>query len=199
MNLKDGYMMRKIILASGSPRRQELLEQMGLGYQVVVSDVDEGGLSHMPPEGLVQALASLKANAVAKGISDEKQDFLIIGADTLVVLDNEILGKPKDSQDAEQMLRSLSGKRHIVYTGVSIIDSKTNTEETFVEGSRIYMKEMTADEIRDYVLTKEPLDKAGSYGIQGRGGVFVEKIEGDCFSVMGLPIAKLYDHLKKYK
>ena len=172
---------------------------MGLGYQVVVSDVDEGGLSHMPPEGLVQALASLKANAVAKGISDEKQDFLIIGADTLVVLDNEILGKPKDSQDAEQMLRSLSGKRHIVYTGVSIIDSKTNTEETFVEGSRIYMKEMTADEIRDYVLTKEPLDKAGSYGIQGRGGVFVEKIEGDYFSVMGLPIAKLYDHLKKYK
>ena len=191
--------MRGIILASGSPRRQELLEQMGLSYEVVVSDVDEGGLNHMPPKELVQALASLKANAVAKERIYERQDALIIGADTVVVLNNKILGKPKDSQDAERMLRSLSGKKHIVYTGVSIIDSNANTEEVFAEKSIIHMKELTSEEIKEYVLTKEPLDKAGSYGIQGKGGVFVEKIEGDYFSVMGLPIAKLYDHLKKYK
>lgn len=191
-------MMKNIILASASPRRAELLDQMGIAYKVVVSHVDESGLGDMSPPDLVQALASLKAKAVAKDLVEMQKDTLVIGADTIVVLDHQILGKPKDSQDAKQMLRMLSGKMHMVYTGVSIIDIGNSREETFVQSSKIYMKEMSQEEIKAYVLTKEPLDKAGSYGIQGRGGVFIEKIEGDFFSVMGLPIAKLYDHLNNY-
>ncbi|HHX61865.1 MAG TPA: septum formation inhibitor Maf [Epulopiscium sp.] len=191
--------MKTIILASGSPRRKELLDQMGLAYDIIVSDVDESGLDHMEPAELVQALASLKAQAVAEELLSEKEDALVIGADTLVVLNDQILGKPTDNLDAEKMLSILSGKMHMVYTGVSIVDTKNNTEETFVQSSKIYMKDMSPEEIKAYVLTKEPLDKAGSYGIQGKGGVFVEKIEGDYFSVMGLPIAKLYEQLKNYR
>lgn len=187
--------MKRVILASRSPRRKELLDQMGVEHEIVVSDVDEEGLEHLAPEELVQALASLKAQAVAK---DLLGDVLVIGADTIVVLEGQILGKPKDALDAERMLRLLSGKMHIVYTGVSVVDIANATEETFVQASKIYMKDMSQKEIKQYVDTKEPLDKAGSYGIQGRGGVFVEKIEGDYFSVMGLPIARLYDQLKKY-
>lgn len=189
--------MKKIILASGSPRRKELLDQMGLEHEIVVSDVDESGLDHLGPRELVQALASLKAQAVAKDL-DMKKDRLVIGADTIVVLEGQILGKPKDELDAEKMLGLLSGKMHKVYTGVSLVDTGNNTEEVFVQASKIYMKDMSLDEIKEYILTKEPFDKAGSYGIQGRGGVFIEKIEGDYFCVMGLPIAKLYDCLKKY-
>ena len=191
--------MKKIILASGSPRRKELLDQMGVEHEVVVSDVDESGLDHLGPRELVRALASLKAQAVAKGLVELKKDRLIIGADTIVVLEGQVLGKPKDELDAEKMLGLLSGKMHRVYTGVSLVDTAKNTEESFAQASDIYMKEMSQDEIKEYVLTKEPLDKAGSYGIQGRGGVFIEKIEGDYFSVMGLPIAKLYDCLKKHR
>ncbi len=191
--------MRRIILASGSPRRKELLDQMGVDHEIIVSEVDEDGLDHLAPSELVQVLASLKAKAVAKNLPDSQKDGLVIGADTIVVLEGQILGKPKDGLDAEIMLGLLSGKMHKVYTGVSVVDTKNNTEEVFVQASTIYMKEMSQDEITAYILTKEPFDKAGSYGIQGRGGVFVEKIEGDYFSVMGLPIAKLYDCLKKYR
>ena len=191
--------MKKVILASGSPRRRELLDQMGIDYEVVVSDVDEMGMKDMPPYELVQALAKLKALAVAQAISAKKEKALVVGADTIVVLDNEILGKPANSLDATKMLRRLSGKMHIVYTGVAIVSTKDGSEEVFAQQTKVYMKNMSQDEIQKYVLTQEPLDKAGSYGIQGKGGVFVEKIEGDYFSVMGLPIGKLYDCLKKLR
>lgn len=191
--------MKNIILASGSLRRKELLDQMGLVYETIVSDVDEDGLGEMPPAELVQALANLKAKAVAKDAVDREKDAIVIGADTIVVLDDQILGKPKDSLAAEKMLSLLSGKMHMVYTGVSIVDTKDWAEETFVQSSKVYMKEMSEEEIKAYVGTKEPLDKAGSYGIQGKGGVFIERIEGDYFSVMGLPIAKLYECLKNYR
>lgn len=190
--------MKRVILASGSPRRTELLGQMGIKHEVIVSDVDESGLGHLAPPELVQALASLKAQAVARDLLKAKEDGLVIGADTVVVLEGQILGKPRDSQDARQMLSQLSGNSHWVYTGVAIVDVANQTEETFMQKSKIYMKKISQEEIKAYVLTKEPLDKAGSYGIQGRGGVFIDKIEGDYFSVMGLPIAQLYDALKKY-
>ena len=192
-------MMRNIILASGSPRREELLSQMGLGYEVIVSDVDEDGLGQMPPDALVMALARLKAQAVAKSLEPSKKDAIVIGADTLVALDEEVLGKPKDSQDAKRMLKLLSGKMHLVYTGVSLVDRTHGKEESFFQSTKVYMKKLSDSEIEDYVLSQEPLGKAGSYGIQGKGGVFIEKIEGDYFSVMGLPIGMLYDYLKGFK
>lgn len=191
--------MKKIILASGSPRRKELLDQMGIAYEVIVSDIDEDAVGDMSPPELVQVLANMKAKAVVNDLPDSQKDAIVIGADTIVVLDHQILGKPNDALDAEKMLSLLSGKMHIVYTGVSVVNSTDHKEETFVQSSKIYMKHMSKEEIKDYVLTKEPLDKAGSYGIQGKGGVFVEKIEGDYFSVMGLPIAKLYESLKNFR
>ncbi len=189
--------MKKIILASASPRRKELLSKMGIDYEVVVSDIDEGKIKGMLPEQLVQVLASQKAKAVAEDIG--KANRLIIGADTIVVLNNKVLGKPANSLEATKMLKSLSGQKHQVYTGVAIVDTDTGKEELFVEKTNVYMKHINDQEIQTYVATKEPLDKAGSYGIQGKGGVFIEKIEGDYFTVMGLPISQLYDHLKKFK
>ena len=189
--------MKKVILASGSPRRRELLDQMGIDYEVVVSDVDETSMEDIAPYELVQALARLKAQAVVKAISAEKEKALVVGADTIVVLENEILGKPANSLEATKMLRKLSGKMHIVYTGVAVVSTQDGLEEVFTEQTNVYMKNMSHDEIEKYVLTHEPLDKAGSYGIQGKGGVFVEKIEGDYFSVVGLPISRLYESLKR--
>lgn len=190
--------MKKIILASASPRRKELLKQIGIEHDVIVSDIDESRPCKQSPKLYVESLATMKAKAVAQDLKYKKEDILVIGADTIVVLDNEILGKPKDSQDAKNMLGILSGKMHTVYTGVSIVNANNNYIESFVEGTKVYFREMTSKEIDDYVSTKEPLDKAGSYGIQGRGGVFIEKIEGDYFTVMGLPICKLYETLQKF-
>ena len=190
--------MKKIILASASPRRRELLNQIGIEHDVLVSNIDESGPCKLPPKLYVESLATMKAKAVAKDLKYKKEDILVIGADTIVVLGNEILGKPKDSQDAKNMLGILSGKMHIVYTGVTVINANNNHMESFVEGTKVYFREMTKKEIDSYVSTKEPLDKAGSYGIQGRGGVFVEKIEGDYFTVMGLPICKLYETLQRF-
>lgn len=190
--------MKKVILASASPRRKELLDQMGVAHEVVLSEVDEGQIESMPPGQYVEALAQLKAQAVAKDLIGIENNALIIGADTIVVLGEQILGKPKNPLDAEKMLSILSGKMHVVYTGVSLVNMAKEQVESFTVKSKIYMKEMSKEEIKNYVLTKEPLDKAGSYGIQGKGGVFVEKIEGDYFTVVGLPIAELYQRLKKY-
>ena len=188
-------MTKKVILASASPRRKELLKQMGISYEVIVPDIDEESFGLLPPNELVQTLAQMKAQAVANTV---EENSLVIAADTVVVLEGQILGKPKDELDAKQMLNMLSGKAHMVYTGVAIVDPATNRQERFVVDTKIYMKVMSQEEIDAYILTGEPLDKAGSYGIQGRGGVFIERIEGDYFSVMGLPIARLYDLLKKF-
>lgn len=178
-------MNKKIILASSSPRRRELLQQMGLDFEVITADCDENIINSDPYE-TVKELSKRKAVAVAKNA-----DFssVIIGADTIVVNNGKILGKPKDPNDAVNMLLSLSGKTHSVFTGMTVIcGEKVLTE---VIETKITFAVLSKTEAEDYVKTGEPLDKAGSYGIQGFGGVFIEKIEGDYYSTVGLPICPL--------
>lgn len=176
-----------IILASQSPRRKELLGQMGLkGFKVVSPDVDEHVEGNPSPAQMVEELSQRKARAVAAG-ADE--DDLIIAADTVVSLDGAVLGKPEDERDAFAMLSALSGNRHRVYTGVTVMRGEqlvTGHEETIVT-----FRELEPDEISDYIATEEPMDKAGAYGIQGLGALLVSGIEGDYFNVMGLPVYRL--------
>lgn len=176
-----------IILASQSPRRRELLGQIGLkGFKVVASDVDEYVEDNPAPAQLVETLSLRKARAVRER-SDE--DDLIIAADTVVVLDGGILGKPADERDAFAMLSALSGNRHRVYTGVTVLQgdrAQTGHEETLVQ-----FRELEPDEISAYIATGEPMDKAGAYGIQGLGSLLVSRLEGDYFNVMGLPLFRL--------
>ncbi|MBE7022419.1 MAG: septum formation inhibitor Maf [Ruminococcaceae bacterium] len=177
-----------VVLASASPRRRELLTQIGLPFSVFPSDADETIPAGMSPQLAVQTLSLLKAADVAK---HQDEDALVIAADTVVVSEGTILTKPQDARDAERMLSQLSGKRHSVLTGLTVLrrrDAKSVsvTEETFV-----YFKTLSPREITSYVASKEPLDKAGAYGIQGLGGLFIEKIEGDYYNVVGLPLCRL--------
>ncbi|WP_203361600.1 Maf family protein [Bacillus sp. REN10] len=184
--------MAKIILASGSPRRKELLQKIGLPFTVVVSDVDETISHPMSSEEIVMQLASRKAYAVAK---DHEQD-VVIGADTIVVLDGEILGKPQDRNDAKRMLKQLSGREHSVYTGVAIMQA--NKQYLFYEKTNVTFWELSDEEVDAYLDSGEPFDKAGAYGIQGAGAILVKKIDGDYFSVVGLPVASLYRQLQRF-
>lgn len=176
-----------IILASQSPRRKELLGQMGLrGFKIISPDVDEHVEGNPSPAEMVEELSLRKARAVA---AEADGDDLIIAADTVVALDGAVLGKPEDERDAFSMLSALSGNRHMVYTGVTVIrGSKAVTchEETVVT-----FRDLEPDEISDYIETGEPMDKAGAYGIQGLGALLVSGIEGDYFNVMGLPVFRL--------
>ncbi len=176
-----------IILASQSPRRRELLGQIGLrGFKVSVPDVDESVEDNPAPAQLVETLSLRKARAVRER-SDE--DDLIIAADTVVVLDGGILGKPADERDAFAMLSALSGNRHRVYTGLTVLRgdrAETGHEETLVQ-----FRELEPHEISAYIATGEPMDKAGAYGIQGLGSLLVSRLEGDYFNVMGLPLFRL--------
>ncbi|MFK2824530.1 Maf family protein [Bacillus sp. B190/17] len=183
--------MTQLILASGSPRRKELLEQIGLVFTVKVSHVDETIPLGMTPEEIVMHLASTKAAAVAQ--SDENS--FVVGADTVVVLDGEILGKPNDRREAKEMLHRLSGCTHAVYTGVAVRHKAK--EHVFFEKTNVTFWELTEEEINGYLDTEEPFDKAGAYGIQGAGAVLVKKIDGDYFSVVGLPLSSLYRQLKQ--
>ena len=177
-----------IILASQSPRRRELLTQMGLkGFQIISPDVDESVEENLSPAQLVEELSLRKARAVAEYADDG--DALIIAADTVVSLDGGILGKPSDEREAFAMLSALSGNRHRVYTGVTVLRGSravTGHEETIVT-----FRELEPEEIMDYIETGEPMDKAGAYGIQGLGALLVSGIEGDYFNVMGLPVYRL--------
>ncbi len=186
----------RIILASASPRRRELLTQLGLEFEVWVSDVEEI-ITETEPAEVVKELSARKAEAV---FAQTSGDVLVIGADTVVALDGRILGKPVNEEDAADMLHSLQGREHFVYTGVSLCIRKDGVEQkkVFAEGTRVKFYPMTQTEIKEYILTKEPMDKAGSYGIQGIGGKFVEEIHGDYNNVVGLPIAGLYQALKEY-
>lgn len=174
-----------MILASASPRRRELLQWITPDFQVCPAEVDETIPSGMLPAEAVAMLSLKKAKAVS---ATHPQD-IVLGADTIVVLDDQILGKPQSEQDAFQMLRMLSGKTHEVMTGVSIC--KQGIEETFVTISRVTFFELSDEEIWTYIHTGEPMDKAGAYGIQERGGLFVKEIQGDYFNIVGLPIAPL--------
>lgn len=185
--------MRKIILASGSPRRKQILEQVGLNFTVEVSDYEEKSIPGVSPSEFVETLSLEKANVVAKN----HNDAIIIGADTIVVLDNQILGKPKTKQDAREMLKKLSGNTHSVFTGFTIIDTVNKRTITNHVETKIRFKNLSEEEIRAYIETGEPMDKAGAYGVQDKGALFVEHIEGDYSSVMGLPIVKIFEILKE--
>ena len=183
--------MKKIILASGSPRRKELLELAGVPFEIVVSEVEETIGAYSSPSDIVMSLALQKASAVAENNSD----YIVLGADTIVTYESRILGKPSSEAEAKEMLQLLSGKTHEVYTGVAII-AKDKTV-TFYERTEVTFWELTEEEIDTYIASKEPLDKAGSYGIQGKGSIFVQHIQGDYYSVVGLPISRLVGELKK--
>lgn len=183
--------MKRIILASQSPRRQELIANIISDFTVVVSKAEETLPEGIAPEDAPAYLAELKAQAVAA----DHPDDIVIGADTVVILDGEVLGKPRDRDDAVRMLRALSGKTHTVVTGCAIVkDSQT---VSFCDVTRVEFYPLDDREIMEYIATGEPFDKAGAYGIQGRGCVLVKRIEGDFFNVMGLPVARLKRELEK--
>lgn len=185
--------MKNIILASGSPRRKELLALAGVDFTVLTADTDETVPSELSPEETVLTLSERKALAVAA----LKKDSIIIGADTVVAIDNRILGKPKTYDEAFSMLSSLSGKNHFVYTGVCITDSEKQI--CFCEKTEVEFYTLSKDEIHNYILTGDCFDKAGGYGIQSKGCTLVKKINGDYFNVVGLPIAKAVRALNEFE
>ena len=192
-------MKKRIILGSASPRRRELLAQIGVDFEVRVSDKEEIYKSTVPEE-IVKELSLMKAENVASELDGDMEDTVIIGADTIVVLDEEILGKPADEEDAVRMLTRLQGREHRVYTGVAVLDFGPDGEKTVINypvGTKVYVNAMTEDEIRAYVATKDPLDKAGAYGIQGRFAAYIVRIDGDYYNVVGLPVSRIYRTLKE--
>ncbi|TSA24507.1 septum formation inhibitor Maf [bacterium] len=179
-----------IILASRSPRRAFLLEQVGLHFEQIPSHIEEN-LNGMLPEEFVLYYSREKAEEVQKS----HPDSLIIGADTIVVLDNMIIGKPQNDEESFQILKKLSGKCHEVLTGVSILFHDSQISD--IAKTKVYFKQISDEDIREYVFTGEPMDKAGAYGIQGFGSQFIDKIEGCYFNVMGFPIPLFYEMIKK--
>jgi len=180
------------ILASRSPRRAFLLKQVGLNFRQIPSHIEEL-LNEMPSDEFVLHYAKKKAEEIHK----KYPDSLIIGADTIVVLNNEIIGKPQNNEDAFQILKKLSGKCHEVLTGVSII--LNNLQISDIAKTKVYFKPISDEDIREYISTGEPMDKAGAYGIQGYGSQFIDKIEGCYFNVMGFPIPLFYEMCIKLK
>lgn len=193
--------MKNIILASASPRRKELLERIGLKFEVVKSDFEEKFDPKLDFHTLAERLSLGKAKAVAKRFKNSTpilSGSIIIAADTLIIANREVLGKPKDKNDAKNMLNKLSGKMHLVITGFTIIDTQSKKTITKSDETKVYMRKITNKEIENYIKTKEPFGKAGAYAVQEKGSVFVEKIEGDFFNVVGLPIFALMKELKKF-
>lgn len=183
----------KIVLASQSPRRRQLLGQMGLEFTTQSPEIDESAFHGRDARDLVETLSREKARWVAR---QQTPDTLVIGADTVVVLDGAILGKPRDGAEAQAMLAALSGRDHQVFTGVTLCQGDrilTQAEET-----QVTFRPLTGQEIRQYVSTGEPMDKAGAYGIQGLGALLAERLEGDYFNVMGLPLCRLGQMLSRF-
>lgn len=211
-------MKKRIILGSASPRRRELLEQIGLEFEIVVSDAREHYKSTRPEE-IVRELALMKAEHVAKEVERREKEraeqasipgldtgeahlrnVVILGADTIVVLDGQILGKPSDEEAAFSMLKSLQGRMHQVYTGVAVLNfdgSGSLRTISHAEETKVYVHEMTDEEIRRYIAAGESMDKAGAYGVQGRFAAYIDRIEGDYYNVVGLPVAYLYHTVKE--
>ena len=186
--------MREIILASQSPRRQELLKNIGVKFEIIKSDFCENisGIDDKP-EKIAQQLAYGKA----KDVSDKLDEGIILGADTIVVFVGEIYGKPKDEEDAVRMLNNLSGKTHQVITGVALIDKKNDKTVVGHETTSVTFNKLTQDEIKAYIKSGDYIGKAGGYGIQNKGAILINKIEGCYFNVVGLPINKVYQMLKE--
>lgn len=188
---------KKIILASASPRRRELLTQAGYEFEIQVSHKEEIYISETPDE-IVKELALLKAKDIAE--QNDAKNLLVIGADTVVAHKGAILGKPKSKEDAFEMIKGFQGDKHQVYTGVAILDYDADGKETVVNHAvktDVYVNSMTDEEIWNYIESDNVMDKAGSYGIQSGFAVYIEKIEGDYFNVVGLPISYIYEQLKQ--
>lgn len=186
-------MAKNLILASGSPRRKNLLTVTGFEFQIIKSNYEEDMTIDMNPQDLVQFLALNKAKDVAKN-----NQGVILAADTFVVFNNKILGKPKDKEDAKKMLRILSGKTHQVMTGIAIIDTQTKNQSSKIVISDVTFRNLSDKDIENYVNTGEPMDKAGSYAVQTNNASLVENINGDYTSIIGLPIGKVIEELKKF-
>lgn len=186
--------MKRILLASGSPRRKELLTQVGCVFEVCKSDAKEC-ITNTNPEKVVMELSSQKGEDVFRKTTG---DVCVIGADTVVAIDGKILGKPADEEDAVTMLKKLQGNSHFVYTGVSLFvrENETEKKHTFFEKTEVIFYPMSETEIREYVESKEPMDKAGAYAIQGLCAKFIKEIKGDYYNVVGLPISRLYQEIK---
>lgn len=184
--------MAKLILASSSPRRKELLSLLKIPFDIIVSDVDETIDHNNDLTKEIENLSYRKAYAVFKN----HEDKIVIGSDTIVILDNKVLGKPHSLLEAKEMLRGLSNNTHTVLTAVTILSK--DHKETFSNKALVTFNEMTDEEIDDYIKTNEPLDKAGSYAIQGDGAKFIKSINGDYYTIVGLPISEVYNRLKKY-
>ncbi|WP_147532502.1 Maf family protein [Bacillus marasmi] len=183
--------MQHLILASSSPRRKELLETLHLTFDISSSEADESYVPGTAPKDIVMELAIRKASDVAQ----RNPESFVIGADTIVVAGNQVLGKPKDEAEAMEMLTMLSGKTHSVYTGVAIVNGETQVQ--FYEKTDVTFWELTEFEINAYIKSGEPFDKAGAYGIQGFGSMLVKQISGDYFSVVGLPVSRTVRELQK--
>ena len=192
--------MMQLILASGSPRRREILEELGYAFTVKTADFDEASVSLDEPAEAVQTLALGKALAAARTTPTE-DTTVFLGSDTVVVLEDAVMGKPEDERDAKAMLRALSGATHTVYTGVALVEvdaeGHIQCQETFAEATDVTFFALSDEEIDWYVATGEPMDKAGAYGIQGLGRVLVETIHGDYLTVVGLPAARVFRALRE--
>ena len=182
-----------IILGSQSPRRRELLEKLDLPFTILTADIDETVRPELTP---AQAVADISARKAAAILRQASEDDLVITADTIVVLDGQIMGKPHSAEEAEQMLSSLSGRTHQVYTAVTLHSHAR--QKTEVACTQVTFRPLDPTEIRAYIASGEPMDKAGAYGIQGRGAVLVSHLEGDYFNVMGLPLCTLCRMLRSF-
>lgn len=185
--------MKKIILASGSPRRRELMEMIGVDFEVIVSNCKEVLNNELPVAERIMDVARQKAEDVFK----KHQDSIVIGCDTVVVVDDEILGKPKSKQQAREMFDKMNNRSHIVLSGVCII-SKEETS-LFYDVTDVVFNNLSDEEIEEYISSDEPYDKAGGYAIQGKAGLFIREIKGNYYNVMGLPIDMVYNSLRNKK
>jgi septum formation protein len=187
----------KLILASSSPRRAEILREAGFAFEIRATEIDETALPGEPAQGMVARLAEAKARAAAAQFDADPRECIVVGADTTVELDGEILGKPRDSASAREMLAKLSGRTHHVLTGIFLLRLPGGATQAAVENSAVTFAPLDENEIDAYVATREPLGKAGAYAIQGIAGRYIPRIEGCYFNVVGLPLGRLYVLLRE--
>jgi septum formation protein len=188
----------KLILASASPRRAEILRNAGIPFEIRATDVDESRLTDEAPAQYVRRLALAKAVSAADRNPELGDHALVLGADTVVVVDTDILGKPVSPDDARRMLARLSGRSHQVHTGVGLLQISGKQQRVVEEVTRVHFTHLSDQEIKDYIAIGEPFDKAGAYAIQGIGGRYVTRIEGCYFNVMGLPLARVWTLLREF-
>ena len=187
---------RDIILASTSPRRKDIFSKLRIPFTIIESRYEEDMTLPMSPTNLVEHLSARKARSVAQNHSN--LNALIIGADTVVVFENHVLGKPKTEERAREMLSMLRGKENDIVTGVTLLDSHDQHELSFHETTKVFMKQISDETITAYIKTGEPLDKAGAYALQELGAVLIDRVEGDFFNAMGLPLARLSEELQRF-